>query len=180
MGSYGWSQGTAYNFGTMKAGNKLNAQMEQVTLINGGTLSADNGITLISNYLTNSGNITSTSDITLNTANGVNNEASGNITGNRVYTTGYVNNMGVINETGAANQGTDNNTADDINTNPVRMPLRIIVEIPQLSQMVPLKVMVFGKTELSINPVISITAMLFRILFIITAAISSLSQRNSI
>jgi filamentous hemagglutinin len=35
MGSYGWSQGTAYNFGTMKAGNKLNAQMEQVTLING-------------------------------------------------------------------------------------------------------------------------------------------------
>ncbi|NEV81094.1 MULTISPECIES: filamentous hemagglutinin N-terminal domain-containing protein [Enterobacter] len=118
MGSYGWSQGTAYNFGTMKAGNKLNAQMERVTLINGGTLSADNGITLISNYLTNSGNITSTSDITLNTANGVNNEASGNITGNRVYTTGYVNNMGVINETGAANQGTDNNTADDINTNP--------------------------------------------------------------
>ncbi|AMY66856.1 hypothetical protein NF29_21925 [Enterobacter cloacae] len=62
----------------------------------------------------------------------------------------------------------------------VRMPLRIIVEIPQLSQMVPLKVMVFGKTELSINLVISITAMLFRILFIILAAISSLSQRNSI
>jgi hypothetical protein len=88
--------------------------------------------------------------------------------------------MGVINETGAANQGTDNNTADDINTNPDSMPRRIIVEIPQLSQTVHLKVMAFGKTALSINRVISITAMLFRILFIILAAISSLSQRNSI
>ncbi|EOE7079308.1 TPA: filamentous hemagglutinin N-terminal domain-containing protein [Enterobacter asburiae] len=118
MGSSGWSQSTAYNYGTMVAGNTLNAQMDRVTFINGGTLSADNGITLISNYLTNSGNISSASDITLNTANGINNEASGNITGNHVYTTGYVNNMGVINETGAATQENGNNAADDSNTNP--------------------------------------------------------------
>lgn len=117
MGSNGWSQSTAYNFGTMAAGNKLNAQMDRVTLINGGTLSADNGITLVSNYLTNSGNITSAGDITLNTANGINNEASGNITGNHVYTTGYVDNMGVINETGAANQDNGAITPDDNNTN---------------------------------------------------------------
>jgi len=124
MGSYGWSQSTAYNYGTMTAGNKLNAQMDRVTLINGGTLSADNGITLVSNYLTNSGNITSAGDITLNTASGINNEASGKITGDSVYTTGYVNNMGIINETGAAT--TDNGattpdngatTPDDSNTN---------------------------------------------------------------
>lgn len=117
MGSYGWSQSTAYNFGTMAAGNKLNAQMDRVTLINGGTLSADNGITLISNYLTNSGNITSASDITLNTANGINNETSGNITGEHVYTTGYVNNMGVINENGAVNQDNGAITPDNSNTN---------------------------------------------------------------
>ncbi|TDP20778.1 filamentous hemagglutinin [Enterobacter sp. AG326] len=124
MGSYGWSQSTAYNYGTMTAGNRLNAQMDRVTLINGGTLSADNGITLVSNYLTNSGNITSAGDITLNTASGINNEASGKITGDSVYTTGYVNNMGIINETGAAT--TDNGattpdngatTPDDSNTN---------------------------------------------------------------
>jgi filamentous hemagglutinin len=117
MGSNGWSQSTAYNYGTMAAGNKLNAQMDRVTLINGGTLSADNGITLVSNYLTNSGNISSASDITLNTANGINNEASGNITGDHVYTTGYVNNMGVINETGAATPDNGATTPDDSDTN---------------------------------------------------------------
>jgi hypothetical protein len=144
--------------------------MDRVTLINGGTLSADNGITLVSNYLTNSGNITSASDITLNTANGINNEASGNITGDRVYTTGYVNNMGVINETGAANQDNGNNTADDIIPTQIQMPRRIIVEIPPLSQTVHLKVMAFGKTALSIIRAICITGMLFRISFIILAA----------
>ncbi|MGN7789334.1 two-partner secretion domain-containing protein [Enterobacter sp. 22452] len=116
-GSYGWSQSNAYNYGRMVAGNKLNVQMDRVTFTNGGTLSADNGITLVGNYLINDGNITSASDITLNTANGINNEASGNISGNHVYTTGYVNNMGVINETGAAAQDNGANTPDNSNTN---------------------------------------------------------------
>jgi hypothetical protein len=88
--------------------------------------------------------------------------------------------MGVINETGAANQGTDSNTADDINTNPDSNATANNSGNTTVKPNGTLKVMVFGKTELSINLVISITAMLFRILFIILAAISSLSQRNSI
>ncbi|WP_044329256.1 hemagglutinin repeat-containing protein, partial [Citrobacter amalonaticus] len=54
MGSYGYSQSTSYNNGTIAAGNQLNAQMDRVTLINSGTLSAENGITLTTNYLNNS------------------------------------------------------------------------------------------------------------------------------
>ncbi|WP_150547011.1 filamentous hemagglutinin N-terminal domain-containing protein [Citrobacter amalonaticus] len=67
MGSYGYSQSTSYNNGTIAAGNKLNAQMDRVTLMNSGTLSAENGITLTTNYLNNSGNISSTGDVKLNT-----------------------------------------------------------------------------------------------------------------
>ncbi|HAU5793694.1 TPA: filamentous hemagglutinin N-terminal domain-containing protein [Citrobacter amalonaticus] len=116
MGSYGYSQSTSYNNGTIAAGNQLNAQMDRVTLINSGTLSAENGITLTTNYLNNSGNISSTGDVKLNTSNGMFNESTGKITGDHVYTTGYVTNMGVINETGSANQDDGANTPDNNNT----------------------------------------------------------------
>ena len=116
MGSYGYSQSTSYNNGTIAAGNKLNAQMDRVTLMNSGTLSAENGITLTTNYLNNSGNISSTGDVKLNTSNGMFNESTGTITGDHVYTTGYVTNMGVINETGSANQDDGANTPDNNNT----------------------------------------------------------------
>lgn len=117
MGSSGWSQSTVYNSGTIAAGNNLNAQMDRVALINSGTLSAENEISLVSNYLTNSGNIISANDMTLNTQTGINNEASGNISGAHVYTTGYVNNMGVINDTATGNQDNGSTIPDDSDTN---------------------------------------------------------------
>lgn len=107
-GNGGYSQMTVYNNGKIAAGNMLNANMNRVTLINGGTLHADEGIYINSKNLTNRGDITSTGDVNLNSANGITNDTSGNITGAHVYTTGYVNNMGVINETTAA----QNNSSD--------------------------------------------------------------------
>ncbi|KAA0514402.1 filamentous hemagglutinin N-terminal domain-containing protein [Enterobacter vonholyi] len=115
-GGYGYYPSSVYNTGVISAGNKLNAQMERINLINGGTLSAENGINITSNTLTNSGNITSAEDVQLNTYNGINNEKGGIITGKYVRTTGFVNNTGVINQTGTDNPDNNVITPDSNNT----------------------------------------------------------------
>lgn len=116
MGSYGYSRTTVYNNGTIAAGNTLNAQMDRVTLMNAGTLTANNGVILSTNTLSNSGVIASAGDVTLNNANGMFNESTGTITGDHVYTTGNVNNMGIITQTGSTNQDDGANTPDNNNT----------------------------------------------------------------
>ncbi|WP_312982123.1 filamentous hemagglutinin N-terminal domain-containing protein [Atlantibacter sp.] len=117
--SYDYSPVTADNFGKISAGNSLNLHMDGANFYNRGSLDAGNIMSVDARYINNEGVITSEGDVHLNADGGINNNVSGEITGNKVITTGYVNNMGTITQTGNNqddNGNTDNGNTDNGNT----------------------------------------------------------------
>lgn len=117
--SYGYSNMTAENIGDISASNAINIQMDGVSFYNAGTLSADNALNAAVRYINNDGVISSEGDVTLNTTGGITNYSNGKISGNKIITTGYVNNMGVMTQTDATqddNGNPDSNGNDDAST----------------------------------------------------------------
>lgn len=112
--SLGYRPASYTNKGAILGGDNVNINFSGSHFSNIGTIQGDKAVNIEANSLYNAGNISSTGNVTLASANDITNDASGKIAGDKVITRGRVNNMGEITQTGDETDSADNgNTTPD-------------------------------------------------------------------